>query len=152
VKSTSNCLRQFPLAAKAASRRSTKFHAEKCLKTRHFSSGFESQQSCDMEVSVKSTSNCLRQFPLAAKAASRRSTKFHAEKCLKTRHFSSGFESQQSCGMEVSVKSTSNCLRQFPLAAKAASRRSTKFHAEKCLKTWHFSFGFESQQKLRHGG
>ena len=53
MKSTSNCLRQFPLAAKAASRRSTKFHAEKCLKTRHFSSGFESQQSCDMEVSMR---------------------------------------------------------------------------------------------------
>ena len=109
-------------------------------------------QSGIMEVSVKSTSNCLRQFPLAAKAASRRSTKFHAEKCLKTRHFSFEFESQQSCDVEVSVKSTSNRLRQFPLAAKAASRRSTKFHAEKCLKTWHVSFGFESQQRLRHGG
>ncbi len=32
---------------------------------------------------------------------------------------------------ERSVKSTSNCLWQFPFAAKAASRRSTMFHAEK---------------------
>ncbi len=30
--------------------------------------------------------------------------------------------------MEASVKSTSNRLWQFPLAAKAALRRSTKFH------------------------
>lgn len=32
------------------------------------------------------------------------------------------------------MKSTSNCLRQFPLAAEAALWRSTKFHAEECLK------------------
>ncbi len=37
-----------------------------------------------------------------------------------------------------SVKSTSNCFQQFPLAAEAASRRSTKFHAEKCQSTAFF--------------
>ena len=62
---------------------------------------------------MKSTSNCLWQFPFAAKAASRRSTKFHAE------------------------KSTSNCLWQFPFAAKAALWRSTKFHIVECPKVGH---------------
>ena len=70
---------------------------------------------------MRRTSNCLWQFSLAARAASRRSSKSHTGECPKTGHSPHRFEIPRSGIMEVSVRSTSKTQQQRLLREEVLS-------------------------------